>query len=135
MLEDFHSFMIGRYKVVGDVRRIFKLLALDDIQVFFVNDMDLLKRKYFMEYCAGKKTESGSIKKYLVLSAVDFINFRIIMKIDVGVDKEEVARCKLLLQTWRKVYKQKEIKLKPLKREVDLKMMVTEDQIKFYEKS
>ena len=119
MLEDFHSFMIGPYKVVRDVQRIFKLLALDDIQVFFVSDMDLLRRKYLMEYCAGKQTESGSVKKYLVLSVVDFINFIIIMKIDVGVDKEEVSRCKLLLQTWRKEYKQKEIKLKPLKRELE----------------
>ena len=142
VLEGFHSFMIGPHKgrklrsneeVVGDVRRIFKLLALDDIREFFVNDTDLLRMKYLMEYCAEKKNEPRSIKKYLA-SNVDFINFIIIMKIDVGVDKEEVARCKLLLQTWRKVYKQKEIKLKPLKREVDLKMMVTEDQIKFMRK-
>ena len=143
MLEDFHSFMIGPYKgrkprsiekVVGDVRRIFKLLALDDIRDFFVNDMDLLRRKYLMEYCAERKTEPSSIKKYLA-SVVDFTNFIIIMKIDVGVEMEEVARCKLLLETWRKVYKQKENKLKPLKREIDLKMMVTDDQIKLYEKS
>ena len=135
MLEDFHSLMIGPYKgrksrsiekVVGDVRRIFKLLALDDIQDFFVNDMDLVRRKYLMEYCAERKFEPGSINKYLA-SVVDFTNFIIIMKIDVGVEMEEVARCKLLLQTWRKVYKQKENKLKPLKREIDLKMMVTDD--------
>ena len=121
VLEGFHSFMIGPHKgrklrsneeVVGDVRRIFKLLALDDIREFFVNDTDLLRMKYLMEYCAEKKNEPRSIKKYLA-SNVDFINFIIIMKIDVGVDKEEVARCKLLLETWRKVYKQKENKLKP----------------------
>ena len=76
MLEDFHSLMIGPYKgrklrsiekVVGDVRRIFKLLALDDIQDFFVNDMDLVRRKYLMEYCAERKFEPGSINKYLGL--------------------------------------------------------------------
>ena len=33
--------------------------------------MDLLRNKYLMEYCAKKKTEPGSIKKYLA-SVGDF---------------------------------------------------------------
>ena len=98
MLEDFHSFMISPYKgrkprsiekVVRDVRRTFKLLALDGIREFFVNDMDLLRRRYLIEYCVEKKTEPVSVKKCLA-SVVDFINFIIIMKIDIGVEKEEL---------------------------------------------
>ena len=70
--------------------------------------MDLLRNKYLMEYCAKKKTEPGSIKKYLA-SVGDFIYFIIIVKIDIGVEKEEVARCKLLLETWRKYTSRRKI--------------------------
>ena len=41
----------------------------------------------------------------------------------------------LFLKNWKKVYLRKDKKLKPLKREKDLKVLVSADQIQLYESS
>ena len=71
----------------------FQLIPVDGIQVFFVHEMNLL-RKYLTDYYVEKITEPGSIKKYF-LSVVDIRSFII---------------CKFVFETCRNLHKQKENK-------------------------
>ena len=142
-LNDFSEFLVGPDKdrqarsveaVVGDVRRIIRTVKATSFSVLLDNDMEILKDKYLNSYCVEHKIEPGSIAKYLI-SFIDLLNFFIIRKINICTSKEEIIRCKLLLENWKKVYLRKDKKLKPLKREKDLKMLVNADQIQLYESS
>ena len=79
----FHSFLVnpcrGRKprfieKDVGDVQQIFKLIPVDGIQVFFINELNWL-RKYFRDWCAEKITEPGRINVRLVNNAEFFLKY------------------------------------------------------------
>ena len=98
----FHLFLLDPYrgkkprlieKDVWDVQQMFQLIPVDGIQVFFVNEMNLL-RKYLTDYYVEKITEPGSIKKYF-MSVVDIRSFII---------------CKFVFETCRNLLKQKENK-------------------------
>ena len=142
-LENFYQFLIGPDKgrkprsvenVVGDVRRIFKIVAVDNVTALFRNDMNVLRKKYLNSYCVEKATEPGSIKKYII-SIIDFVNFLIVMKVPIGIENDELVRCKLVLENWKGCYKKRDNKKGPLRREADLKMLVTVDQVNQYEES
>ena len=142
-LEDFYQFLIGPNKgrkprsvenVVSDVSRIFKIVAADNVTALFQNNMNVLRKKYLNSYCVEKVTEPGSIKK-CIISIIDFVNFLIVMKVPIGTEKDELVRCKLVLENWKGCYKKRDNKKGPLRREADLKMLVTVDQINQYEES
>ena len=71
----------------------FQLIPAGRIQLFFINEMNLL-RKYLRDYCVEKITEPGSIKKYFML-VVDIGSFII---------------CKFIFETCRNLHKQKDNK-------------------------
>ena len=96
--------------------------------------MNVLQKKYLNSYCVEKSKEPGSIKKYII-SLIDFVNFLIIMKVPIEIEKEELVRCKLVLENWKGCYKKRDNKKGPLRREADLKMLVTVDQVNQYEES
>ena len=69
--KDFYEFLIGLDKgrkprsvenVVGDVRQIFKLVAVDNITALFPNDMNVFQKKYLNPYCVENITEPGPKK-------------------------------------------------------------------------
>ena len=64
-LEGFYQFLIGPDKgrkprsvenVVSDVRRIFKIAAVDNVTALFQNDMNVLRKKYLNSYRKGYRT-------------------------------------------------------------------------------
>ena len=55
------------------------------------------------------------------------------MKIPIGIEKDELVRCKLVLENWKSCYKKRDNKKGPLRREADLKMLVMVDQVNQYE--
>ena len=64
-LEGFYQFLIGPDKrrkpksvenVVSDVRRIFKIAAVDNVTALFQNDMNVLRKKYLNSYGKGYRT-------------------------------------------------------------------------------
>ena len=57
------------------------------------------------------------------------------MMLNIGIPNEDLFRSKLSLDSWKSTYLKKEKKLHPLKREADLKMLVTTCQVDQYEKS
>ena len=57
------------------------------------------------------------------------------MGVNIGIPNEDLVRWKLLLDVWKGTYLKHEKKLHPLKREADLKMLETTDQVDQYEKS
>ena len=57
------------------------------------------------------------------------------MRKNVGIPNKYLVRSKLLLDSWKGTCLKKEKQLDPLKREADLKMLVTTDQVNQYEKS
>ena len=78
----FHLFLLNPYrgkksrlieKDVWDVQQMFQLITVDGIQLFFINEMNLL-RKYLTDYCVEKITEPGSTKNYF-MSVVDIRRF------------------------------------------------------------
>ena len=77
--------------VVGDVRRIFKIVTVDNVTALFQNDMNVLRKKYSNSICVEKATEPGSIKKYII-SITDFVNFLIVMKVPIGIENDELIR-------------------------------------------
>ena len=81
-----------------------------------------------------RNTEPGSIKKYII-SIIDFVSYLIVMRVNIGIPNEDLVRWKLLLDVWKGTYLKHEKKLHPLKREADLKMLETTDQVDQYEKS
>ena len=89
--------------VVGNVRRIIRTVKVTSFSVLLNNDMEILK----ISYCVEHKIEPGSIAKYLI-SFIDLLNFFIIRKINIGTSKEEIIRCKLLLENWKKVHLKKD---------------------------
>ena len=142
ILEDFQKFLIGPdkgrtarsvEKVVGDVRRIFKLTGIIHINTFFKNDIKIFKNRYLNSYCL-EKNKPGSIKKYII-SIIGFVSYLIVMRVNIGIPNEDLVRSKLLLDGWKGTYLKKEKILHPLKIEADLKMLVTADQVDQYEKS
>ena len=143
ILDDFQKFLIGPdkgrkarsvEKVVGDVRRILKLTGITNLSKFFENDMKIFKSRYLSSYCLEKKTEPGSVKKYII-SIIDFVSYLIVKRVNIGIPNDDLVRSKLLLDGWKDTYLKKEKQLHPLKREADLKMLVTTDQVDQYEKS
>ena len=81
--------------------------------------MNVLQKKYLNSYCVEKSTEPGSIKKYII-SLIDFVNFLIIMKVPIEIEKEELVGCKLVLENWKGCYKKRDNNKWPLRREADL---------------
>ena len=64
-LKDFWQFLIGPNKrrkprsvknVVGNVKQIFKIVAVNNITALFQNGMNVARKKYLNPYCVEKTT-------------------------------------------------------------------------------
>ena len=60
---------------------------------------NVLRKKYLNSSCIEKATEPSSNKE-VYNSIIGFVNFLIIMKVPTGIEKDELIRCKLVLENW-----------------------------------
>ena len=124
---------VSSAEVMADVKRTCRALCAQDFAPLF--NRTILRNQYLMTYCADRKHEPDTIKKYL-RSIRDFYEFCVTDNVNVNnVEHDDILNMKVLITHWMASYNKQSRERFWERQEIDYSMLVTPEQVDQYKNS
>ena len=143
LLEKFYHFLVSpdggkknertAKQMKSEIRYMLAAISASTVEDMFQGT--IIRDRYLMEYCIGKKLSPESVKKYLI-SLGDFLGFLIVDQIPLnGVTRDDIIALKTKSSYWKKMYKSLADKKFWVKQLDDYENLVSPEHLEKYQSS